>query len=153
MSWKNNRVQLSRLWTWIWFFITHFGCGFQILCAVWYLTEKPEFVVVQNVNALMVGPQIVHLLFVHARPKICAYEFQDFQLFLIPRQFLRYPAGQTEKKTFTQTIMNMRPLYRAFTSRSDASRRSSPSVPVSIRPRPKQTARQPMRIPIERNTH
>lgn len=77
---------------------TNFGSRFQVLRAVGQLTEKPELVVVQHVHTLMVGPQVVHLFFVHARPKVGAYEFQDFQLFLVPRQLLRYPVGGNKKK-------------------------------------------------------
>lgn len=77
---------------------TNFGRRFQVLRAVGQLTEKPKLVVVQHVNTLVVGPQVVHLFFVHARPKVRAYEFQDFQLFLIPRQLLRYPVRGNKKK-------------------------------------------------------
>lgn len=86
---------------------TYFGRRFQVLRAVGQLTEKPKLVVVQHVDTLMVGTQVVHLFFVHARPKVGAYEFQDFQLFLVPRQLLRYPVRQ-KKFTHKRRAVNTR---------------------------------------------
>lgn len=120
---------------------TNFGRRFQVLRAVGQLTEKPELVVVQHVDTLMVGPQVVHLFFVHARPKVGAYEFQDFQLFLVPRQLLRYPVQQQKKVSRKRHAVNteIRRLADLLTSRSDANRRNSPNVPISICPRPRPT--------------
>lgn len=68
---------------------------FQILCSKRDLTQESKWIVLQNINTLMICPQVVNLFFVHWRPEICTNEFQCLQFILKSRPILCKPKKQT----------------------------------------------------------
>ncbi len=75
--------------------VQYLRCIFQILWSIGQIGKKSKWVILKHINALMICPKIVYLLFVNWCPKIGTNEFHCVQFILETRIFSCQSLNQT----------------------------------------------------------